>query len=63
MAFVFEVIAFSTATGSMLKVSGSTSTKTGVSLNSAITSAVAIKVKDVVITSSPGSRPSAISAT
>ena len=38
----------------MLQVSGSTSTKTGVAPSSTIISAVATKVKGVVITSSPG---------
>ena len=62
MAFVLGVIAFSIAAGSIQNVRGSTSTKTGVSLRRAITSVVAIYVKDGVITSSPGCNPSAIIA-
>ena len=38
----------------MLKVSKSTSTKTGVKFNREMTSTVAAKVKSAVITSSPG---------
>ncbi len=56
IAFVFGVMAFSMATGSILNVLGSTSTKTGFSLSNAMTSVVAIKVNDGVITSSPGCR-------
>ena len=46
----------------MLQVSGSTSTNTGFAPSSTIISAVATKVNGVVITSSPGLTPSAISA-
>ena len=46
----------------MLQVSGSMSTNTGLPPSSTIISAVAAKVKGVVMTSSPGFRPSAISA-
>ena len=62
IARVFGVIAASIRRGSMLQVSGSMSTKTGRAPSSAITSAVAAKVKGVVITSSPAFTPSAISA-
>ena len=62
MAFVFGVMAFFRASISMLKVSGSTSIKTGVNFNKAITSTVAAKVKSTVITSSPCSRPKPIMA-
>ena len=44
----------------ILKVLGSISTKTGFAPTVLITSAVAIKVKGVVITSSPGPIPSAL---
>ncbi len=54
MALVFGVIAFSSEAGSMQKVFASTSEKTGVSLSKAAASVVAIKVKEGVITSSPG---------
>ena len=46
----------------MLQVSGSMSTNTGARRASTIISAVAAKVKGVVMTSSPGFRSSAISA-
>ena len=62
MAFVFGVIAFFIASTSILKVTGSTSTKTGVNCNKAITSTVAAKVKSAVITSSPGFNPKPIIA-
>ena len=62
IAFVFGVIASFNAFISMLKVSGSTSTKTGVKFNKPITSTVAAKVKSAVITSSPGCKPSPIIA-
>ena len=62
MAFVFGVMAFLTASISMLNLSGSTSTKTGVSPSKAITSTVAAKVKSAVMTSSPGFKPSPIIA-
>ena len=62
MAFVFGVIAFLMASILMLKSSGFTSTKTGVSCNNAITSTVAAKVKSAVITSSPGFKPKPIIA-
>ena len=48
--------------GLMLKVPGSTSTKTGFAPRYPRTSAVAVKVNGVVITSSPGPMPSAHSA-
>ncbi|CAI8394508.1 MAG: Uncharacterised protein [uncultured Bacteroidota bacterium] len=54
MAFVFGVMAFSIAFGSILNVLGSTSTSTGFSFNKEMTSTVAAKVKSAVITSSPG---------
>src|ERR1044072_2638835 len=62
IAFVLGVMAFSIAAGSMQNVLGSTSTNTGVKRNKAITSVVAIKVKEGVITSSPGCRSNAIKA-
>ena len=62
IAFVFGVIAFLIAFTSILNVIGSTSTKTGVNPNKAITSTVAAKVKSAVITSSPGFKPKAIIA-
>ena len=46
----------------MLKVPGSTSTKTGRAPRYPSTSAVAVKVNGVVMTSSPGPMPSAHSA-
>ena len=54
IAFVLGEIAASIACGSILKVLGSTSTKTGFNCNNEITSTVAAKVKSAVITSSPG---------
>ena len=54
MAFVFGVIAFLIASIEMFIFTKSTSTKTGVNCNKAITSTVAAKVKSAVITSSPG---------
>ena len=62
MAFVFGVIALRTASASIQKVSGFTSTKTGFKRNKATTSVVAIYVKDGVITSSPGCKSNAIIA-
>ena len=62
MAFVRFVTAFSMSAGSMLKVFGSTSTKTGTAPSSPATSAVAMKVKGVVMTSSPAPIPRARSA-
>ena len=47
-------MAFSSLTGSTLKVSGSISTKTGVAPSRLITSAVAINVNGVVKMRSPG---------
>src|SRR5689334_2856116 len=47
---------------SMLKVTGSTSTNTGVAPTSTGTSAVAQKVKDGQITASPGQMPIALSS-
>ena len=62
MARVRGVIAASISDASMLQVSGSMSTNTGLPPSSTIISAVAAKVKGVVMTSSPGFRSSAISA-
>ncbi len=62
MARVRDVIAASIREASMLQVSGSMSTNTGVAPSSTMTSAVAMKENGVVITSSPGPTPSAISA-
>src|SRR6184192_1270956 len=62
IARVRGVSAAATAAGSMLKVSGSTSTKTGVPPALWIAPAVAKNVNGVVITSSPGSSRSALSA-
>ena len=62
IALVLGVIARLIASTSILKVIGSTSTKTGVRFNKAITSTVAAKVKSAVITSSPGCNPRAIIA-
>ena len=62
IALVRGVIAASISSGSMLQVSGSTSTNTGVAPSSTIISAVATNVNGVVMTSSPGPMPSAISA-
>ncbi len=59
MAFVRWVTAASTAAGSRLYVSGSISAKTGVAPVAEIASALAMKVKGVVITSSPGPIPKA----
>ena len=56
------VIASSTRFGSMLYVSGSMSTKTGLAPISDIGPAVAINVWAVVMTSSPGPTPTASSA-
>src|SRR6266571_2520096 len=61
MARVRGVMARPTAAGSMLKVSGSTSTNTGVPPALWIAPAVAKNVNGVVMTSSPGFRPSALS--
>src|SRR3989338_372042 len=57
MAFVFEVIAFSTRSGSMRPVSGRTSTKTGVAPQWRIGFEVDTYERGVVMTSSPGLRP------
>ena len=62
MALVFGVIAFLMASIEMFILYKSTSTKTGVSCNKAITSTVAAKVKSAVITSSPGFKSNAIMA-
>ena len=62
MARVRGVMRASISVASMLQVSGSMSTYTGTPPNSTITSAVAAKVNGVVMTSSPGFRPMAISA-
>ena len=55
-------MAFFKASIFKLKVSASTSTRTGVNFNKAITSTVAANVKSAVITSSPCSRPRPIIA-
>ena len=60
IALVWGVMAPSILSGSMLQVSGSTSTNTGRAPTRQMTSAVATKVKGVVITSSPGPMPKAI---
>ena len=62
MAIVRGVILASIRRASMLQVSGSMSTYTGTPPRSTIISAVAAKVKGVVMTSSPGFRSRAISA-
>jgi hypothetical protein len=53
MALVFGRIAASMRSRSMLRVTGSTSTRTGVAPTSRITLAVATQVSGVVITVSP----------
>src|SRR5689334_61488 len=63
IAFVRGVIAASTCAGSMLSVSGSMSTKTGVAPTSRMVLPVAAKLNGVVITSSPAPMPCANSAT
>ena len=62
IAFVFGVIARASFTGSMLKVAGSMSTKTGRAPSRAMAPAVAKNVYGVVTTSSPGPIPRAIIA-
>ena len=62
IAFVREVIARSTATGSRFAVSDSTSTRTGVAPTCSMTFTDAAKVIGVVITWSPGPTPSVINA-
>ena len=62
IALVFGVIAASIFAGSMHLVFGSQSTKTAVAPAIQIASAVAKKVLDVVMTSSPGPMPRAIKA-
>ena len=65
IALVRGVIAASICEASMLQVSGSMSTNTGLAPSSTIISAVAAKVNGVVMTSSPGfdaQAPSARSA-
>ena len=57
MARVFDVIAASILVTSILRVLGSQSTNTGVAPASQMASAVAKKVLDVVMISSPGPRP------
>ncbi len=59
IAFVRGVIAASTAAGSMLNVSGSTSAKTGVAPVKSTALAEATNENDDVTTSSPGPMPSA----
>ena len=59
IAFVRWVIAASTAAGSMLAVSGSTSASTGVAPVWETASAVAMKVLAGTMTSSPGPIPAA----
>ena len=62
IALVLEEMAFFIPETSILNVSISTSTKTGVKPNSKITSIVDAYVKSGVITSSPGFRSNAIKA-
>ena len=62
MHFVFEVIAFSTETGSKVKVL-SISTKTGTAPEAKIDSKLATKVKEGMITSSPAPIPADARAT
>ena len=62
IALVRGVIAASSNAASMFAVSGSTSTNTGLAPTSAMTSAVATKVKGEVMTSSPGPISRAIRA-
>ena len=62
MALVRGVTAASILAGSMLKVSGSMSTKTGLAPRRWMTPAVAKKVKGEVMTSSPGPTSRAIRA-
>ena len=62
MAFVFGVIALRIPSNEIFILFMSTSTKTGVNCNKAITSTVAAKVKSAVITSSPGCKPKPIMA-
>ena len=61
IALVFGVTFSSIRSGSMLKVSGSISAKTGTAPSRAIEPAVAKKVNDGQTTSSPGPTPYAIS--
>src|SRR5690606_27567635 len=63
MTLVRGVIAASTASGSMHKVSASMSTSTGLAPTCSTTLAVAAKVRAGTITSSPGPTPSATRAT
>ena len=62
IALVRAVMAASSFETSILAVSSSTSTNTALAPSSTIISAVAMKVNGVVMTSSPGFTPSAISA-
>jgi predicted anti-sigma-YlaC factor YlaD len=62
IARVTAVMAASILVASILKVRGSISTKTGFAPTSAMTSAVAMKLNGVVMTSSPRPMPSAINA-
>ena len=62
IAFVFGVIASSIFLGSILNVSGSISTKTGLAPTMPIASAVATNVNAVVITSSPAPISKALNA-
>jgi len=59
IALVFDVIDFSIFDGSILNVSDSISTKTGLAFCTTITLDVAAKVNGVVITSSPFLIPNA----
>jgi len=59
IAFVRGVTAASTAAGSMQKSSARTSAKTGVGPDAEDRAAVALKLNETVITSSPGPIPSA----
>src|SRR5579864_6398829 len=62
IAFVFALVRASACRGSILKVSGSMSTKTGLAPSRETVPAVAKKEYAVVITSSPGPTPAAIKA-
>ena len=62
IALVFGVMAFLIASIEIFIFTKSTSTKTGVNCNKAITSTVAAKVKSAVMTSSPGFKSNPIMA-
>ena len=57
IAFVRGVMAASTSAGSMQKSSARMSTKTGVAPTRRMTLTVALKLKETVMTSSPGPMP------